>query len=60
MTLQAVPQKVSFTLDNERRCRALGHSFQRDFRHATGQFELQTSDECYRCGIPKASLVSDD
>lgn len=48
--------KNYFTLDKERQCRGRGHVFKREFRHPNGQFELQESNECFRCGIIKVDI----
>lgn len=49
----------AFTLDKERQCRARGHVFSRNFRHSTGKFEPQVSNNCFRCGQVKLTLVGD-
>ena len=44
-------ENVYFDQDAARRCRARGHVFDRDFRHPNGKFEMQTSMNCFRCGV---------
>jgi len=59
MSIKVANSKTAYSLDGERQCRALGHVFERDFRLSTGVFEVQQSNDCFRCGQRKVESVED-